>query len=82
MPLSLARLLPPGRPQSPGDWVTVMRHRAESVEGQRLAPKDMQAFVGLQRQVSGVLAQSYRLDRRPAEARHTAFAEHAVILQR
>ncbi|WP_234305342.1 eCIS core domain-containing protein [Deinococcus ficus] len=74
-------VVPPPRPQAAGEWVTVMRHRAQSMEGQRLSPRDMQAFTGLQRQVAATLAQAHRQDPRPATDRHASFAAHAVTLQ-
>ncbi|MBZ9713190.1 hypothetical protein [Deinococcus multiflagellatus] len=35
-PIQRAAQPVPAKPQSPADWVTVMRHRAEQVEGQAL----------------------------------------------
>ncbi|UBV45355.1 DUF4157 domain-containing protein (plasmid) [Deinococcus taeanensis] len=69
-------------PQSPSDWVTVMRQRAEQVEGQRLDPKAYGQFTALQRQVAGQLTTAFKQDRQPAAERHQAFAAHLASLQR
>lgn len=69
-------------PQSPSDWVTVMRQRAEQVEGQRLDPKAYGQFTALQRQVAGQLTMAFKQDRQPAAERHQVFAAHLASLQR
>ncbi|MDP9765486.1 DUF4157 domain-containing protein [Deinococcus enclensis] len=69
-------------PQSPSDWVTVMRQQAEQVEGQRLDPKTYGQFTALQRQVAGLLTTAFQADRQPAGDRHQAFASQLVSLQR
>ncbi|MFC4640194.1 DUF4157 domain-containing protein [Deinococcus hohokamensis] len=71
-----ASLPVPVRPQTAGEWVTVMRHRAEQVEGQRLTTKQAVEFTALQRQVATVLAHS------ACQESPAAFAGHAVTLQR
>ncbi|ASN79639.1 DUF4157 domain-containing protein [Deinococcus ficus] len=72
----------PSHPQAAGEWVTVMRHRAEQVDGTRMDARSMQAFATLQRQVAAALVHSVKHDPSPALQRHSAFAEHAVSLQR
>ncbi|GHF79523.1 eCIS core domain-containing protein [Deinococcus ficus] len=72
----------PARPQTAGDWVTIMRHQAEQVQGSRMDARTTQAFTTLQRQVTGALVQSVKLDPRPAIQRHAEFAQHAIALQR
>ncbi len=69
-------------PQSPSDWVTVIRQRAEQVEGQRLDPKAYGQFTALQRQVAGQLTMAFKQDRQPAAERHQVFAAHLASLQR
>lgn len=69
------------QPQSPADWVAVMRQSAEATEGRRLDPKAYGQFTALQRQVAGHLTQAFRVDRQPASERHQAFAAHLVQLQ-
>ncbi|OWL94072.1 hypothetical protein CBQ26_17070, partial [Deinococcus indicus] len=72
----------PAKPVTPSDWVTVMRHRAEGVEGQRLDTRAFGAFQTLQRQVAQTLAHSFRSDRSEPQARYTTYGEHLATLQR
>ncbi|WP_234305337.1 eCIS core domain-containing protein [Deinococcus ficus] len=72
----------PSHPQAAREWVTVMRHRAEQVDGTRMDARSTQAFATLQRQVAAALVHSVKHDPSPTLQRHTAFAEHAVSLQR
>lgn len=73
---------PPSQPQTPGDWVTVMRSRAGQVEGQRLDSRQAAEFSNLQRQVAWRLAQGFRQDRQEPQVRHAEYAGHLVALQR
>ncbi|WDA59472.1 DUF4157 domain-containing protein [Deinococcus aquaticus] len=72
----------PVKPTTPTDWVTVMRHRAEGVEGQRLDTRAFGEFQTLQRQVAQTLAHSFRHDRGEASARYATYGEHLATLQR
>ncbi|WP_146160614.1 hypothetical protein [Deinococcus arcticus] len=72
----------PARPQSPADWVTVMRHQAEQVEGQALDTRQYAQFTALQRQVANTLVQGFRADRGPAQSRYDTYGEHLASLQR
>ncbi|WP_217449198.1 DUF4157 domain-containing protein [Deinococcus sp. JMULE3] len=72
----------PARPVTPSDWVTVMRHRAESVEGQRLDTRTFGDFQTLQRQVAQSLGQGFRADRGEPAARYATYGEHLASLQR
>ncbi|WP_230289514.1 DUF4157 domain-containing protein [Deinococcus sp. 14RED07] len=72
----------PVKPTTPSDWVTVMRHRAEVVEGQRLDPRAFGEFQTLQRQVAQTLAHSFRSDRGEPQARYATYGEHLATLQR
>lgn len=72
----------PTRPQGVGDWVTIMRHTAEQVNGTRMDARTSRAFTTMQRQVTGALVQGVKLDPRPTAQRHAEFAQHAVALQR
>ncbi len=72
----------PAKPVTPADWVTVMRHRAEGVEGQRLDTRAFGEFQTLQRQVAQTLAHSFRSDRGEPQARYAAYGEHLATLQR
>ncbi len=72
----------PAKPQSPADWVTVMRHQAEQVEGQALDTRQYAQFTALQRQVANTLVQGFRSDRGPAQARYDTYGEHLATLQR
>lgn len=69
-------------PQSPSDWVAVMRQRAEQAEGQRLGPKAYGQLTALQRQVAEQLNMAFKQDRQPTFERHQAFAAHLASLQR
>ncbi|WP_119674355.1 DUF4157 domain-containing protein [Deinococcus sp. RM] len=83
MPVQRPADLPvPARPVTPSDWVTVMRHRAESVEGQRLDTRTFGEFQTLQRQVAQSLSQGFRMDRGEPAARYATFGEHLATLQR
>ncbi|WP_189062800.1 eCIS core domain-containing protein [Deinococcus arenae] len=88
LPVGLERPLPPAvrpvpvKPVTPDEWVTVLRHRAEEVEGQRLDPRTFGAFQALQRQVAQRLAQGFRADRGDAQARYAAYGEQLATLQR
>ncbi|NTY00636.1 DUF4157 domain-containing protein [Deinococcus sp. JMULE3] len=72
----------PARPVTPSDWVTVMRHRAERVEGQRLDTRTFGEFQTLQRQVAQSLGQGFRRDRGEPAARYATYGEHLATLQR
>ncbi|PTA66677.1 hypothetical protein C8263_16760 [Deinococcus arcticus] len=72
----------PAKPQSPADWVTVMRHQAEQVEGKSLDSRQYAQFTALQRQVAQTLVQSFRSDRGPAQSRYDIYGEHLATLQR
>ncbi|GAQ22707.1 hypothetical protein DEIGR_102734 [Deinococcus grandis] len=72
----------PARPVTPSDWVTVMRHRAESVEGQRLDTRTFGDFHTLQRQVAQSLSQGFRMDRGEPATRYATYGEHLATLQR
>jgi hypothetical protein len=72
----------PSHPRTAGEWVTVMRHRAEQVDGHRLDARSTQAFTSLQRQVTAALVYGVKHDPRPAIQRQAEFAQQAVNLQR
>ncbi|WP_019012442.1 DUF4157 domain-containing protein [Deinococcus aquatilis] len=73
---------PPLKPQSPAEWVTVMRFQAEQAEGRLMDVHQAGQFTALQRQVAQVLQQGYRQDRQPPAVRQAQYAEHLVALQR
>jgi len=73
---------PPARPQSPADWVAVIQRYAEQVDSQRLDSQQFAQHTALQRQVAHHLAQAFRTDRGPAQARHDTYGEHLATLQR
>lgn len=70
----------PVRPANASDWVTVMRVRAQEVEGQSLDSRAYADFKALQRQVAQSLAQGFRQDRGPAQARAYTYGEHLAAL--
>ncbi|GGR65050.1 hypothetical protein GCM10008959_29030 [Deinococcus seoulensis] len=72
----------PVKPVTPADWITVMRSRAEGVEGQRLDTRAFGEFQTLQRQVAQTLAHSFRSDRGDPQARYATYGEHLATLQR
>ncbi|MFT2721901.1 DUF4157 domain-containing protein [Deinococcus sp. A31D244] len=72
----------PAKPITPGDWVTVMRLRAEEVAGRPLDARSSSQFTALQRQVAQTLAQGFRADRGDAQARYATYGEHLATLQR
>ncbi|WP_189103059.1 eCIS core domain-containing protein [Deinococcus knuensis] len=72
----------PDRPTTPAEWVTVMRARAEEVQGRPLDSRSIAAFTALQRQVAQTLVQGFRSDRGDAQARYAAYGEHLATLQR
>ncbi len=72
----------PDRPTTPAEWVTVMRARAEEVQGRPLDSRSSAAFTALQRQVAQTLAQGFRADRGDAQARYATYGEHLATLQR
>ncbi|WP_081424598.1 eCIS core domain-containing protein [Deinococcus soli (ex Cha et al. 2016)] len=72
----------PAKPVTPSDWVTVMRHRAEGVDGQRLDTRAFGEFQTLQRQVAQSLGQGFRADRGDPAARYATYGEHLATLQR
>lgn len=72
----------PAKPQTPEEWVTVMRARAQEVEGQALDTRQYAAFTGLQRQVAHTLAQGFRMDPSPADQRYEVYGAHLASLQR
>ncbi|WP_230270600.1 eCIS core domain-containing protein [Deinococcus sp. 6YEL10] len=75
-------LTAPAKPITPGDWVTVIRLRAEEVAGRPLDARSSAGFTALQRQVAQTLAQGFRSDRGDAQARYAAYGEHLATLQR
>lgn len=72
----------PLKPQSVGDWVTVMRFQAEQAQGHRMQPREAMQYTALQRQVANTIAQGFRQDRQPASERHQQYAGHLATLQR
>lgn len=72
----------PARPVTPDEWVTVLRHRAEVIEGRRLDTRASGEFQALQRQVAQTLAQGFRADRGDAQARYATYGEQLATLQR
>ncbi|MCD0155803.1 DUF4157 domain-containing protein [Deinococcus sp. 6GRE01] len=72
----------PARPVTPDEWVTILRHRAEGIEGQRLDTRAFGEFQALQRQVAQQLAQGFRADRGDAQARYATYGEQLATLQR
>ncbi|WP_240740913.1 hypothetical protein [Deinococcus sp. Arct2-2] len=62
------------QPVTPGDWVTVMRHQAEQIDGQRLSSREHDGFIALQRQVAHTLVQGFRQDRQAPDARYPSTA--------
>ena len=72
----------PTKPQSIGDWVTVMRFQAEQSEGRRMGAKEASQFTALQRQVAQTMSRSYLTDRQSAIQRQQDYAGHVVALQR
>ncbi|MCD0168972.1 DUF4157 domain-containing protein [Deinococcus sp. 23YEL01] len=72
----------PARPVTPDEWVTVLRHRAEGIEGRRLDTRAFGEFQALQRQVAQTLAQGFRADRGDAQARYATYGEQLATLQR
>jgi hypothetical protein len=72
----------PRKPQTPADWVTVMRAQAEQIEGRVTSAREVAQFSALQRQVAQTLVQGFRADRRPVQERHDNYAAHLVALQR
>ncbi|GGS05643.1 eCIS core domain-containing protein [Deinococcus sedimenti] len=81
-PASPATRPAPARPTTPDEWVTVLRHRAEGIEGQRLDTRTFGEFQALQRQVAQHLAQGFRADRGDAQARYASYGEQLATLQR
>lgn len=73
---------PGGRPQTPGDWVTALRDRAEAVAGRPLDARQAAQFTALQRQVAHTLAQGFRQDRRAPQERYGDYGDHLATLQR
>ncbi|MFC6751861.1 hypothetical protein [Deinococcus aquaticus] len=72
----------PVKPTTPDDWVTVLRHRAGEIEGQRLDSRAFGAFQALQRQVAQQLAQGFRADRGDPSVRYASYGEQLATLQR
>lgn len=72
----------PRKPQSVGDWVTVMRAQAEQAEGRWMSSRETAQYAALQRQVAQTIAQNFRQDRQPASVRHEQYAGHLAALQR
>ncbi|WP_353544425.1 eCIS core domain-containing protein [Deinococcus xinjiangensis] len=70
----------PMKPESVGDWVTVMRFQAEQAQGRRMGAKEAAQYTALQRQVANTIAQSFRQDRQPASQRHQQYARHLATL--
>lgn len=72
----------PLKPQSAGEWVTVMRQQAEQADGRRMSSREFGQFTALQRQVAQTLTQGYLRDRQPALQRQQEYAGHMATLQR
>jgi hypothetical protein len=72
----------PSNPVTAGDWVTVMRQQAEQIDGQLLGSRERDSFLGLQRQVTHTLVQSFRQDRQAPDARYVQYGEQLATLQR
>lgn len=72
----------PLKPQSAGDWVTVMCFQAEQADGRRMSTRELGQFTALQRQVAQTLTQGYLRDRQPALQRQQEYARHIATLQR
>lgn len=76
----------PLRPQTPGDWVTIMRAHAQQWEVRSasvgLTPQQQAQHTGLQQQVAQRLAQGFRQDRQAPEMRYSQYASHLAALQR
>lgn len=72
----------PAKPTTSDEWVTVLRHRAEKVEGQRLDTRRIREFQALQGEVAQRLAQGFRADRGDAQARYASYGEQLATLQR
>ncbi|MVN88036.1 DUF4157 domain-containing protein [Deinococcus sp. HMF7620] len=70
------------QPTTPAEWVTVMRTRAEDIEGRALDARGRSQFTALQRQVAQTLAQGFRMDQGPAHSRYESYGEHLATLQR
>jgi hypothetical protein len=70
----------PSQPVTAGEWVTVMRHRAEQIDGQRLSSRDHDGFLSLQRQVAQTLVQGFRQDRQAPDARYAHYGEQLATL--
>lgn len=71
-----------GRPQTQGDWVTVMRQQAIQAEGRPMQSREHLQFTALQHQVAQRLARGFRMDQQPAIQRYTEYAGHLAALQR
>ncbi|THF67910.1 DUF4157 domain-containing protein [Deinococcus sp. Arct2-2] len=82
----LAPLQVPSRPQTPREWVTVMRAHAQQWEGQSrsvgLNPDQQAQHTGVQQLTAQRLSKSFRQDRQVPEARYSEYATHLVALQR
>lgn len=72
----------PTKPQSVGDWVTVMRMQADQAEGRRMNSQEAMQYTALQRQVANTIAQNFRQDRQPAIQRYEQYGQHLATLQR
>ncbi len=72
----------PTKPQSVGDWVTVMRFQAEQAQGRRMNSREVMQYNTLQRQVANTIAQGFRQDQQAASARHQQYGQHLATLQR
>lgn len=77
---------PPARPQNAGDWVTIMRAHAQSVQPKNattgLNSREINHLTALQRQTTLALAQGFKQDRGPASVRYAEYASHLGSLQR
>lgn len=71
----------PTKPQSTGDWVTVMRFQAEQAQGRRMNSRESMQYTALQRQVASTIAQNFRQDQQPAIQRYEQYGQHLASLQ-
>lgn len=73
---------PPRKPQTTGEWVTVMRQQAEQAEGRTMNSREAMNFTALQRQVAQTIVHRFRQDRQLPEVRYAEYGGHLATLQR
>lgn len=73
---------PPLKPQSVGDWVTVMRCQAKQHQGRQISSRENMQYTALQRQVAQTIAQNFRRDTQSPAARYAEYGGHLASLQR